>query len=89
MQKTRLEEIAAFIREHRSKEENFEKLLARLDEAEHEVTNGTFKSAVDPIRTKAEEYEKAKETGGTAWPEFEKFVTGFEKSITEALREEP
>lgn len=85
MQKARLEEIAAYIREHRSAEENFEKLTAKLEETKREA--GAELSGFDAIRTKADEYRKAKETGGTAWPEFEKFVSEFEKTIMQALRE--
>lgn len=88
MQKTELEEIAAFIREHRSKEENFEKLLAKLSETESVLANGTVEFDGASIRAKADEYQKAKELGGTAWPEFEKFVTEFERSITGAMKEE-
>lgn len=88
MQKTELEEIAAFIREHRSKEENFEILLAKLSETESALANGTAEFDGASIRAKAEEYQKAKELGSTAWPEFEKFVTEFERSITGAMKGE-
>ena len=86
MTKEQLEDLAAFIREHRSSESNFEKIYAKLEE----VTNDgdtEFKAAVSEIKEKSvPTYGKAKESGGTAWPEFEKFVSEFEKTITEALK---
>ena len=88
MQKAKLEEIAAYIREHRSREEDFEKLVAKLEEAKDGETGEILQPGMDAILTKAEAYKKAREIGGTAWPEFEKFVSEFERSIMEALREE-
>ena len=74
MGKVQLEEVTAFIREHRSNESNFEKLYAKLEEQTRE-DNKTYTSQLLEIKEKsAEEYRKAKETGGTAWPEFEKTV---------------
>lgn len=66
--------LAAFLREHRSNEANFEKLAAKLDETPG-LPNG------EAIAEKAEAYRKARETGGTAWPEFEKFVSEFERAV--------
>lgn len=87
--KKHLEEVAAFIRECRSNEASFEKLYARLSE-ESENTDGSssYTNALKEVKEKAAvEYKKAKEQGGSAWPEFEKFVTGFEITVTGALRE--
>ncbi|HYO21336.1 MAG TPA: hypothetical protein VER36_02955 [Flavisolibacter sp.] len=84
MDKAHLEEVAAYIREHRSNEENFEKLNAKLKE---EAVNNTPGLSMQDIQTRADEYRKAKETGGSAWPEFEKFVSQFEKAVVEAIRE--
>jgi hypothetical protein len=87
MGKVQLEEVTAFIREHRSNESNFEKLYAKLEEQTRE-DNKTYTSQLLEIKEKsAEEYRKAKETGGTAWPEFEKFVSEFEKTVIDALKE--
>ena len=86
MDKAQLEELAAFIREHRSSESNFELLVNKLNEA----SNGDNHLAAPLSEIKEKlipPYEKAKEAGGTAWPEYEKFVSEFEKTITEALRE--
>jgi hypothetical protein len=87
MDKTQLEEVAAFIREHRSNESNFEKLYAKLEE-ETGKDDTNYTNQLQEIKEKgAEEYRKAKQTSGTAWPEFEKFVSEFEKTVVEALRE--
>ncbi|MFN2458263.1 MAG: hypothetical protein ABR502_08700 [Chitinophagaceae bacterium] len=41
------------------------------------------------IKTKqAEAFRKTKEGGSSAWPEFEKFVSDFERVLTETLRAE-
>ena len=86
MTKEQLEDLAAFIREHRSSESNFEKIYAKLEEAGND-SDTEFKAAVSEIKEKSvPTYEKAKEAGGTAWPEFEKFVSEFEKTVTEALK---
>jgi hypothetical protein len=89
MDKKHLEDLAAFIRENRGNESNFEKLYRKLQE---EATNGngtgTYANDLEEIKEKsAMEYRKAKETRDTAWPEFEKFVGDFEKTITDALKE--
>ncbi|RYF81525.1 MAG: hypothetical protein EON98_12255 [Chitinophagaceae bacterium] len=87
MQKEKLEDLAAFIRENRSSEGNFEKLLAKMEDAATDnETKEVLKITLEDIRTKADEYRKAKETGSMAWPEFEKFVSEFEKAVMEARR---
>ena len=87
MQKEQLEEVSAFIREHRSNESNFEKLYAKLEE-ETKKEDATYASQLKEISDKAAaEYRKAKENGGTAWPEFEKFVSEFERTVVDALKE--
>lgn len=87
MAKEQLEEVVAFIREHRSNENNFEKLHAKLQE-ETKKEDATYTTQLKEVGEKsAAEYRKAKETGGTAWPEFEKFVSEFEKTVIDALKE--
>lgn len=86
MDKSHLEEVATFIREHRSNESNFEKLQQKLEE---EITGGEgdYTTQLKEIKEKnVEEYTKAKENGGTAWPEFEKFTTAFEKTVIDAAQ---
>ena len=81
-----LEITAAFIREHRGNEGNFEKLYNKLEaEIEDNPTAEKYVGSLQEIKEKAvPEYKKAKETKGTAWPEFEKFVTEFERAIVNA-----
>ena len=87
--KKHLEEVASFIKEHRSNEIAFEKLYDKLvEEIESPTSDEAYKNNLVEIKEKAaEEYNKAKETFGSAWPEFEKFVTQFERSLTTAAKE--
>ena len=83
MNDNHLEGLKQFIRDHRNSESNFDLLLNKLDE---EIKNGNtdlgYKQALQEIKTKqASEYSQAKQTGGSAWPEFENFVSAFEKSL--------
>ncbi len=82
-----LEKVTAFIREHRSNEGDFEKIYTRLtEESEMPGSDDAYKNNLLEVKEKAaEEYRKAKEINGTAWPEFEKFVTGFEKAVLQAI----
>ena len=91
-QKSQLESFLAFIKDRRSDESNFEEINRKL-ETILQTTQGdqqegtTFIDNLTDIKEKqAEEYKKAKEVGGTAWPEYEKFVSQLERSITEALK---
>lgn len=86
MNKNKRADLAAFIREHRSNESNFETLYKKLDdEIKNHLGNTGYSSALQQLQQKAaEEYRKAKDTNGSAWPEFEKFVSGFERAIMEA-----
>jgi len=87
MDRNRLEEVAAFLREHRSNESNFETLYRKLQqEMKGKSTETNYAAALHEANEKAEVYRKAKETGGTAWPEFESFVSNFEKAVTEAAK---
>ena len=57
------------------------KVTSIKEELGHEVDVPEVKEKLIPP------YQKARETGGSAWPEFEKFVSEFEKTVTEAIRE--
>ena len=76
------------IREQRSSESHFETLAQTLKaaiKAAEEKDDTTLANELKEVEEKyAGEYEKAKETGGNAWPEFEKFVTQFERALTTA-----
>ena len=86
METNHLEDVATFIREHRSNEENFEKLYHKLnDEINSKDHKEKYVNLLQQVKEKpAEEYKKAKETNTTAWPEFEKFVSDFEKAVIQA-----
>ena len=87
----RTDEILQVIRENRSSEANFDRLLQQLEQAlvlAQNNNNATVVTALQDVKEKyAAEYRKAKEAGGTAWPEFENFVTQFERSLTTAGKE--
>lgn len=76
------------IREQRSSEGNFETLYGVLQEAKNfaqQNNKAALANELNEVDEKyAAEYKKAKEVAGSAWPEFEKFVSQFEKSLTEA-----
>jgi hypothetical protein len=74
------EELLKFIREHRSNEINFEKLYTKLSEAAHH-NDAALSERLAPLEQEAEAYRKAKEETGSAWPEFENFVSQFEKQL--------
>ena len=82
------EELLHLIRENRSSESNFETLRQTLQTAirsAEESGNASLANELNEVNEKyAAEYSKAKETGGSAWPEFEKFVTAFERALTNA-----
>lgn len=87
MEKKHLEELTAFLRECRSNESNFETLHDKLEaETANKDLDEDYRLNLDAAKAKAEAYRQAKETGGTAWPEFEKFVSDFERAVTEALK---
>lgn len=90
MSRKHLEEVMAFMREHRSNESNFELLRQKLEEEINgHVEDAMYKNDLQEVKEKyAEEYRTAKEQGGTAWPEFEKFVSEFEKTLAAALKKE-
>jgi hypothetical protein len=91
--KQQLEELAAFIRAHRSAESNFEVLFQKLTEAcnaeaaeNGDAAQDDYLNLLQEARDKyAQTYRESKEKSTSAWPEFENFVTHFEKGVTGAL----
>ena len=83
-----VEQIMQTIRENRSSESNFAILQHELEKtiaAARQAGNNELSADLQDVKEKyAVEYEKSKETGGTAWPEFEKFVTQFERALSNA-----
>ena len=90
--KGHLEDLLGFIKEHRSNESNFEKIYEKLEqelsaEKKEDISNEYY-TAIEAVKEKqAEEYRNSIDTNGITWPEFEKFVTAFEKAITGTLSE--
>lgn len=75
-------EVAQFIKEHRGDAAHFENLLAALNkEMETAAGDEAYKTQLLAVKEKAGAYSKMKEAAGDAWPEFEKFVTGFERAV--------
>lgn len=90
--KKHLEAIAQFIREHRNSEGHFqllyEKLMAEQQAAQQERTaaeNSYAASLAEIMEKQASLYQQKKEKGISAWPEFEAFVSHFEKAVLQAL----
>ena len=85
------DQIMQQIREQRSSESNYAALLQLLDKtlaSPATATDASYRDALQEVKEKyAAEYEKAKDTGGTAWPEFEKFVSQFEKALLNSRKE--
>jgi hypothetical protein len=83
-----IEDIMLSIRELRSNEENFNTLYQKLEKTINLAQQAGHHSLADELQEtkekQAAEYSKAKEATGNAWPEFEKFVTQFERSLTTA-----
>ena len=92
-QKEQLEDFLQFIRERRSDESHFGELNNKLDEVISTLSNldngnTAFVDRLKEVKEKqATEYMQAKENGGTAWPEFEKFITQLETSATAELKD--
>ncbi len=86
-----LEEVISFLREHRNNESHFETIYAKLEEECNKGYSGELQSYKDSLQElkekEADAYRQMKETGGTAYPEFEKFTSGFEKAVTAAKKE--
>jgi hypothetical protein len=86
------EEFMQRIRENRSSESNFELLVQQLEKATgvaQQANHTSLSADLQEVNEKyVAEYRKSKENGGTAWPEFEKFVTQFERVLMNAGKEE-
>ncbi len=83
-----MESVMNFIQQNRSNEVNFEKLYRKLEEEIGSNKRGNeYKESLNEVKEKlSKTYRKAKETSGSAWPEFEKFVTGFETAVADAVK---
>lgn len=92
--KKHLQELHEFIREHRGNEVHFDKLYARMTEelkskehiAEEKRLDNYLQNLGEIKEKEAHVYKQNKEKGMSAWPEFEKFITAFEKTVLDALK---
>ena len=73
-----------FICDNRGNEASFEDLYQKLlDELRDEESSSAYREKLEEIKEKqAEVYRQAKDIQGSAWPEFENFVSEFEKAVT-------
>lgn len=82
------DEIIETVRDARSSESNFETIVQELDKAIELAKKEDKQTLVDELQEVSDkyaaEYRKSKEVRGTAWPEFEKFVTQFERALAGA-----
>ena len=85
--KEHIEEVLQFIRQHRSNESNFAKIYAKLEaELSQKDGDAEYLASLRELKEKqAVTYKQAKKEGTSAWPEFENFVSGFEKAGTGVL----
>ena len=89
-QAAHLEEVLAFIREHRSNAINFGKLEEKLEEELRNSQQDTeYHSALSEIKEKyASGFTEAREQGGSSWPEFENFIANFERSVIAEMKKD-
>lgn len=84
------ESLLQTIRDHRSSESNFEVISQTLRAALRMAEENNHSSLAHSLKEIEEkygtEYQKAKETGGSAWPEFENYVTQLERELTAAQK---
>ncbi|HVG13830.1 MAG TPA: hypothetical protein VM935_02680 [Chitinophagaceae bacterium] len=87
MMNEHIKEVLQFIKEHRSNESNFEKIYAKLEaELSQKDGDSDYLANLHELKEKqAVTYKQAKKEGTSAWPEFENFVSGFEKAGTALL----
>jgi hypothetical protein len=91
--KQQLESLSTFIRAHRGAENHFEALFQKLTEvcdaeqaeAGNAAQNEYLHALLETKDKYAAAYRQGREKSGSAWPEFENFVTHFEKGVTGAL----
>jgi hypothetical protein len=85
------DEYLHLIREQRSSESNFDTLYQTLQAATKAAEENNDTALAGELKEADEkyaaEYKKAKESGGSAWPEFEKFVTQLERALTDARKD--
>lgn len=85
---THLQDVLAFIREHRSNPMNFRKLEEKLgEELRNSKNDPEYHAALSEIQNKyASGFTEAREQNGQAWPEFENFIANFERSVIAEMK---
>jgi hypothetical protein len=82
------DEQKAFLREKRGSEAHFDDLLNSLHKAiaaaEAQQDSQTANQLKEVSEKQVPAYTTAKQNGGTAWPEFEQFVTAWERALMQA-----
>lgn len=77
MSTTEAQQLLTFLREHRGNEANFKQINEAVATS---ISNGV--PALQEVQDKyAEAYTTAREQGGSAWPEFERYVSELEKCL--------
>lgn len=93
-QKEQLEDFLQFIRDRRSDEGYFGELSNKLDEVIATINssgagNADFVELLREVKEKqGDAFKQAKENGGTAWPEFENYITQLERATVNRIKEE-
>jgi uncharacterized protein YigE (DUF2233 family) len=89
MDEVKGEDLLEFIKAHRSNEANFSAIKQKLEKALQAAPAGSdYQAALKDVQEKQlPAYLQAKESEGQAWPEFEKLVAAFERSVVESMKE--
>lgn len=86
------ESLQQTVRDNRSSENNFTVLLQVLEKglaSAEAAGNHVLAKDLQEVKEKyATAYQKATETGGNSWPEFEKFVTELERALMNAKKKD-
>ncbi|SHG08567.1 hypothetical protein SAMN05444008_117104 [Cnuella takakiae] len=77
--------LLAFLREHRGNEANFQQINEQIGQALQEEWDAVQRESLQEVQDKyAGAYTTAREQGGSAWPEFERYVSELEKCLLAA-----
>lgn len=77
------QQLLALLREHRGNEANFQ----QINEAVTAGISGGLTPLQEVQDKYAETYTKAREQGGSAWPEFERYVSELERCLIDSTKQ--
>lgn len=78
-------QLLAYLREHRGNEANFQQINEQIGKALQEEVYAGQRELLQAVQDKyADAYTTAREQGGSAWPEFERYVSELEKCLVAA-----